>query len=179
MLTFQIGKFYRVPAIKTLRKSHWYGMWMPIIGPLHRDIEILKFPPEHWHVDWRFAPERALKLCRYKQPYSEVVQVLAYDHCDWMPADQKYPQIEGGVEMKRMRCKRAWPQYPHTLIQRHWGPALEKAFSECKLKPGLICPHRGISLEGAHREGDVVTCPGHGLRWNVKTGELVTTTPTD
>ena len=25
-----------------------------------------------------------------------------------------------------------------------------------------------------YRDGDVVTCPGHGLRWNVKTGELVT-----
>lgn len=32
------------------------------------------------------------------------------------------------------------------------------------------CPHRGGPLGEGYLEGDVVTCPWHGWRFNVKTG---------
>ena len=35
------------------------------------------------------------------------------------------------------------------------------------------CTHRGCSLSKGRLEGDVVTCPCHGSRFNVKTGAIV------
>jgi 3-phenylpropionate/trans-cinnamate dioxygenase ferredoxin component len=35
------------------------------------------------------------------------------------------------------------------------------------------CNHMGGPLEKGTLEGDVVTCPLHGSKWNVKTGTLV------
>ena len=35
---------------------------------------------------------------------------------------------------------------------------------------GNTCPHRGGPLGEGYLEGDVVTCPWHGWRFNVKTG---------
>lgn len=44
---FQVGKFYRVPTVKTTDIHRPTG-YVPIIGPLHSDAEIIKFPHEHW-----------------------------------------------------------------------------------------------------------------------------------
>ncbi len=34
-----------------------------------------------------------------------------------------------------------------------------------------ICPHQGASFEGGPLDGEIVTCPLHGWRLNVITGE--------
>jgi nitrite reductase/ring-hydroxylating ferredoxin subunit len=38
---------------------------------------------------------------------------------------------------------------------------------------GNKCTHRGCSLSMGRLEGEVVTCPCHGSRFNVKTGAVV------
>jgi 3-phenylpropionate/trans-cinnamate dioxygenase ferredoxin subunit len=38
---------------------------------------------------------------------------------------------------------------------------------------GDKCTHRGCSLSKGRLEGEVVTCPCHGSRFNVKTGAIV------
>ena len=38
---------------------------------------------------------------------------------------------------------------------------------------GDKCTHRGCSLSKGRLEGEVVTCPCHGSRFNVKTGAVV------
>jgi nitrite reductase/ring-hydroxylating ferredoxin subunit len=38
---------------------------------------------------------------------------------------------------------------------------------------GSECNHMGGQLEKGKLEGNVVTCPRHGSRWDVKTGKLV------
>ncbi len=176
-MTYEVGKFYNVPCIKTTRDAAWCGEWMPVIGPLHSDAEIIKFPASHWHIDWRFVLSSAMRHVRTETPYGNVVQRIAYEHHPDDFSIYKQPLIEGDVVVRRMKCKRDWPPYPHAKQQRHWGPELEKAFAGCKLGPGMVCPHRGVPLDGAQRDGDVVTCPGHGLRWNIKTGELVLSPP--
>lgn len=40
-----------------------------------------------------------------------------------------------------------------------------------------ICPHRGGPLGEGSLEGDVVTCPWHGFRYNVTTGQCVGPNP--
>jgi nitrite reductase/ring-hydroxylating ferredoxin subunit len=36
-----------------------------------------------------------------------------------------------------------------------------------------VCNHMGGPLEKGKLDGEVVTCPWHGSRWDVKTGKLV------
>ena len=174
-MTYEIGKFYRVPCIRTTKLYSYGGaQWMPIIGPEHEDKEFVGFDPTHWHIDWRFAGERAFKevtrLPMKSGPHSHCYAAVV-QRWGWNDPALGRALTEGEPVMRRMKCKREWPAYPFTAAK--WLPKLEAAYADCKLKPGLVCPHKGLPLEHAARDGDVATCPGHGLRWNVRTGELV------
>jgi hypothetical protein len=173
---YEVGKFYRVPCIRTTKRYTYGGaQWLPIIGPEHSDKEFINFPASHWHIDWRFAGARTFKEATlfprkegpHSQCYSAVVQ-----RWGWGDPVFGHAITDGEPVIRRMKCKRDWPAYPYSAAT--WLPALEAAYAGSKIKPGMICPHRGLPLDGAPRDGDVVTCPGHGLRWNFKTGELVT-----
>jgi hypothetical protein len=80
------------------------------------------------------------------------------------------PFTTGEVVLRLRKCRREFPEYPRELAS--WLPALEKSCSGLTMQ-NMTCPHRGTPLESCSPDGDVVTCPAHGLRWNVKTGELV------
>jgi hypothetical protein len=181
---FEIGKRYSVPCVKTV-KNHkwdrlWRGEWIPVIGPEHQDAEIIGFPWKHWHVDWRFASEGVFKrTVRQKFGFQDSGIVFNYV-LQRFPVQQendgtKYETDEafhlGEVAVRRVTCKRAMPAYPYKLAT--WLPKLATACAGMRMK-NMVCPHRGMPLKGCPLNGDVVTCPGHGLRWNVKTGELVT-----
>lgn len=34
------------------------------------------------------------------------------------------------------------------------------------------CPHNGASLANGHLDGSVLTCPAHGLRFDLRTGRM-------
>jgi len=38
---------------------------------------------------------------------------------------------------------------------------------------GNICPHDGAPLAEGELDGEIVTCPWHGTRFNVRTGEVI------
>lgn len=176
---FEVGKFYRVPCIKTVAKHRWdrlwRGEWVPVMGPEHRDDGAVNFPLLHWHVDWRFASARLWNRLTAHSIYGESG---AFHHVvTHYPSTGKFggelelePFVQGEVELKRRKCLRPLPTYPLKLAQ--WMPKLNEECAHLKLK-NMVCPHRGLPLKGCPQDGDVVTCPGHGLRWNVKTGELV------
>lgn len=48
------GNSYPRPHVRCV----WHNRirWIPVLGPPHSDKEILNFPPEHLHVDYRFLP---------------------------------------------------------------------------------------------------------------------------
>lgn len=75
------------------------------------------------------------------------------------------------LRTRRLKCKAQWPAYPDAKSV-HWLGALEMAYSGQRLKRGLVCPHKGTDLSTIKPDGMVITCPLHGLRWNVRTGEL-------
>lgn len=168
-----VGKFYQVPCVLALKRAWCGAIWLPVVGPLHEDHGPVNFPWPHWHIDWRFAPERAyeyatvLSVSPYGRPIQEKEQRAwrgeEYDCKDLVDK-------EAGVQLRKMKCKRELPAYP--LKAAKWLPELNKQFAGCKAKDG-ICPHRGLPLVG-HTADGVTTCPGHGLRWRVDTGELVT-----
>ncbi len=167
---YEVGKFYKVPCVKATTRFNLGGGLIPIMGPLHSDAEFINFPHPHWHIDFRFLGAHAWGRVHQRRFHGDSA---CYTH-----VAQKDPHWGGpildhafGVQTRRMQCKRAFPLYPYKLAT--WLPKLKAAFSDHRLKPGLVCPHKGISLADCPRDGDVVTCPGHGLRWNVKTGALV------
>jgi hypothetical protein len=170
---YEVGKFYRVPCIKTTKRcSYGHGAFVPIIGPEHADAEFLNFPHSHWHIDWRFASAQVFSRAHWGhlRPSSHVYAVVL-QRWAWGSPLYNHAFIEGDVVMKRMKCKRVLPPYP--FKDAKWLPKLEAAFASARMT-GMVCPHKGLPLEGCPLDGDVVQCPGHGLRWNIKTGELVT-----
>lgn len=161
-----VGKFYQVPCVLALKRA-WCGAgWVPVLGPLHSDEGVVNFPPPHWHIDWRFAPTHMLTEASVfsRSPLGQPIQ-----QSEWRgPHDVVDRAV--GVQMRKMKCKRTPLEYP--IQKAKWIPELNEEFKGCKAKNG-ICPHRGLPLVG-HTENGITTCPGHGLRWHVDTGELVT-----
>lgn len=61
-----------------------------------------------------------------------------------------------------------WDSYVHEL---------DKQFKDVKIKTKKdcrVCPHQKIKLDSFIKEDQgSIRCPGHGLNWNLKTGELI------
>lgn len=169
--TVEVGKRYLVPCIRVDRPERpdvgpALG-WLPVIGPAHEDAAILHFPIVHYHYDWRFVstPQARRLYVFYKGRLQEF----------W--AHSKVETASGVIEKewRAVRCRRVMSDFPAIARGSSFDQAgLEDAFASQRLKPDCrVCPHRGLPLNGLPvREGAVV-CPGHGLRWNLTTGELV------
>jgi hypothetical protein len=157
-----VGRYYRVPSVY-VKDFHDFIGWLPILGPRHEDAEIVAFPWQHFHVDWRFAPA---KLCR-RLSWRGPEYVLAYPlQC---PDSRGAKVIVEGPTLQRMKMKRPQFQFPDN---GGWVDRLRRHHACDKIVQGR-CPHRGLPVEAMHREGDILTCPGHGLRFNALTGEAL------
>ena len=191
-MIYQVGRFYNVLHVRTKwpdeydnRKPHW----VPVIGPAHNDIEVIGFEPEHWHVDFRFLDARTKRRAAAKdiegaEVYSLPVSAIwpedydstsrhrsGYITVSSIPSADPVIDSSRYLRVKRSRCKADYPGSPFTLP---WLRELERAYADTRLKAGLICPHKGADLSTFEPdERDCVTCPLHGLTWNVRTGELV------
>lgn len=183
-IAFEVGKFYKVPCIKTVERlkdgyrPYWCGEWVPVMGPLHRDVGPVNFPWLHWHVDLRFVSAKVyaeLNKVWHGSPFATPLQKFSLKWETGGPqgmgerTDDSF--VDGDVVERRLKCKRQFPAYPFTKAK--WLSKLAGELKDVRMQ-GMVCPHRGIPLNGCPLDGDVVTCPGHGLRWNVKTGEVVT-----
>lgn len=157
--SFKIGCFYKVPTVRG--KIYHVDRDWPVLGPKHEDAKYISFPYQHFHVDWRFVPERDLKQITSGH-LSPLLGLPLVEGVGLLNALLPPPVI------RRRQCHRGFPIFPRAI----WDGNLQAAFAEHKLKD-MICPHRGLPLNGCPMDGDIVTCPGHGLKWNVRTGELV------
>lgn len=161
-----VGKFYAVPAVRVTTWNSFRG-WLPVVGPKHEDADFINFPWSHFHIDWRFAPGRMLVYCGGWR---------GQDHALAWPVqcpDSYGKQVILEASLRRMKCKREAIRFPVERAEEKWLPALRDKYACAKLIKG-VCPHRGIPVSAMHRDGDVLTCPGHGLSWHAITGELVT-----
>lgn len=168
-MTYEVGKFYKVPCVR--------GMWhhltrdWPVMGAFHSDAEIINFKEWHYHIDWRFVS---------KLPLLDVFGSALKGFAD--PPKRNYitplvttPRMNpNGLPkpvMRRRKCQRPH-SLPWEIKKKFWLQDLEKAYAGCKLAAGHVCPHRGYDL--SHEPVDasgIVTCPLHGLRWNINSGE--------
>ena len=158
---YEVGRFYMVPHVRTKWPGYGNPNWIPIIGPSHTDLEVIGFEHEHWHVDFRFL-SAALKRRsrRYHVPGAEVfalpiirVYPLKYirgdgETCEWedsvMVSDLAHKNLkrDSYLRFRRSKCKEQYPELPFPK-GLWWQRDLEAAYSDTRLKPGLICPHRG------------------------------------
>lgn len=175
----EIGRMYLVPCV--------YGIWgtlrdwWPVLGPWHEDREIIGFPKPHYHLDPRFVRELTPHRTRTLTPIM-TVREFSMPMQEWEATTHKgVPVIGTGQKLgdpvlRRRRLRRHMPEYPRAVAP--WLTRLECAYRNHRLKAGLVCPHRGAPLRGLPVDSSgCVTCPLHGLRWNVATGELAPTNP--
>lgn len=165
-----IGKFYMVPAIQVVDWYHFAG-FIPIIGYEHEDSEIINFPAMHFHIDWGFISERAMRHCGPvgHRRYGIIVQRQAHAH-------RKPPRNDGELlaigepVLKRMKYKRRMEPFPHSIAK--WTKPLHEKYACARLINGA-CPHRGVLASQMISDGDTLVCPGHGLRFDRFTGRVV------
>jgi hypothetical protein len=158
-----VGKFYLVQCIidGPLRD------WRPVIGPLHDDVEHFGFKTTHYHYDWRFLADVDCQIIAncFDRPVSRLGGLMAAIG----------PAVE--TRLKRMKCLRPMPVFELAFSTdkagKRWAK-FEQHFSNQSLTSCLKCPHRGIPLANLPKDeqGNVV-CSGHGLKWNLETGKLV------
>ena len=172
-----VGRYYLVPCVR-VSKGRLPGWW-PVTGPRHDDAEIIGFKPEHRHYDLRFiTPAQLDLLCvrgRYDRP--SIWDLLA-GVATGQPDGEAHARVctkLGPVVYRKRLCRREQPIYQvDGALRPRWILPLEKKLEASTVKCGK-CPHRGLPLESLPREPgtDIVTCPGHGLRWDLKTGKMV------
>lgn len=148
-----IGQLYLVPCVPHPRRA---GVWFPVLFPRHIDADPpIDFDRPHFAYDPRFLD---LDLVVPGLAEARAGDVLLHAHVG-----------PGEPELRPLRCLREMPAFPN---RAYWLPELERAYagrrSDCR-----TCPHRGVSLRGLpEREGGLVECPGHGLRWRLRDGAL-------
>lgn len=156
-----LGQYYQVPAVR-VDDFHGFDGWMPVNTPEHEDAEVINYPWQHFHVDWRFAPTSVWKYLSIWHEGSRIFGSVVM-----RTKTNGVPQTVEGPTLKRMKYKRELPPYPHDIAP--WTRRLAEQFACSKLIDGK-CPHRGTPVSAMIREGDILTCPAHGLRWNAITG---------
>lgn len=165
-----VGRFYMVEAVRVIDWHGFHGIWLPIIGPKHEDADVIGFDAVHWHVDWRFASQRVVDRILSIPTSRGTSSVYAWPVSD--PDGWNRKAIDQGPELRRMKCKREWPAMPWEKLNRAWLPKLAAKYACARLKNGK-CPHRGIPVSEMKREGDILICPAHALKWSAITGEAV------
>lgn len=182
----QIGRYYRVPAVFGKWDS-FSARWWPVIGPMHEDAEIVGFDARHYHIDPRFLPERIWRRSLWGNEARSAWRVggdsgrVAAAPVQFAPDDFRnlYGTEMMQPALRRMRCKRGMPDRSWMILRDGrtavgWGATMEGAYADARLKPGMICPHRGAPLASCPVGPDrTVVCPLHGLRWHVDTGALI------
>lgn len=158
----EVGRYYLVPC----RAVHGTSRWYPIHGPLHDDRDI-GIAAKHHHVDLRFMSKR------------QILRWIVWRNTNLPPEVEAMTQVIGdthggrqtAVFYRKVMCKRQMPQFPALAWQERIG---RRFAGHCLNLEHPVCPHKGFSLTGLPQDADgIVTCPGHGLRWNLRTGRLV------
>jgi hypothetical protein len=156
----EIGKFYQVPTVRGVlfyQSADW-----PVLGPMHEDKEIINFPAIHYHLDFRFFNQD--QYAWVKRATNDIPQKFVLH-------EQPNAEKLGPVIFRRRKCQREYPDFP-LKDHRGWLFNLRQKYKK-EVMTDLICPHRGASLRGLPvDEAGCVTCPLHGLRWNLETGRL-------
>ncbi|MEG5059149.1 hypothetical protein QUB60_06570 [Microcoleus sp. A2-C5] len=155
----QCVKSWCPPSFESRFPGGIIPFWIPILPERpHSDAEILKFEPLHYHFDFRFWHDRLINLFFTDGETGE----------DWQARVQLACEV---IEIKQV-VRLCYRNIPILSADYNFLPRLEEAYSNCSLLPGNICPHKGYKLLPNTKHPNLGTCPGHGLAFNFKTGQL-------
>ena len=175
----------RVPCVFGRWLSCKSPRWWPVLpSPLHNDIEHLRFPAWHFHVDGRYLTDAqnamALKFNgrhsakfpnhpMYTYPLVTFVRPQTWEACT---AGANADMVEVTAFLRHCRRtrlllqRRQMPQTPNYSTSRTFLN-LFAAHPDPVAVDGR-CPHKGADLAGLPCNNDgTVTCPLHGLRVRV------------
>jgi len=156
-----IGERYLVKTIKFIRNGlllEW-----PVFSDFHKDNKqdnLLE--EEHYHIDWRFMEEK------YVEEHRKHNQKLS----------NKWKNTNAEYYSPIMKREMIGEVYKEWMYLRDFDiPEIDNSSLRIRLKRSrmrnFICPHHGTNLKSCKAINNVLVCPQHGLKWNVKTGELV------
>jgi hypothetical protein len=160
----QIGDFFMVKTVKFKRNNVIFE-W-PVFADSHTD-EGVGQEKEHYHVDWRFMDNKYILEQRmtFRRHYPGGWG-FATETENYAPI-LKEDMIEESI--KSWQYKRDFK-----LPNKYEFIEVTKEMLACGAKmKKMRCPHHGTNLTSCKPVDGVVTCPQHGLKWNVNTGELV------
>lgn len=166
-----VGRRYKVPCIRRVCcdrfQSDQRADWIPVIGPIHDDKEVIGFAPLHLHRDYRFIKETPFSF-NPSDALSRLGRVQRVNDDDGLNDDDGW-RFTTECAIKHRKCIRLTDVWTPVGFTR----PLEEAYRRCRIGPDALCPHRGIPLAAGARLPDGSTvCVGHGLRWSAK-GELL------
>jgi len=120
----------------------------------HTDVEIINFPAEHYHYDFRFFSQKlAISLI------GEYDKFIISNPDEWMAVVQRADEVISKSYLKKLVCIREMPIFP---LNYSFTSKLEQAYKH-HLLINNVCPHKGYMTFEATRDGCDRICPGHGL----------------
>lgn len=181
-----IGQKYMVPCIEVTNCVYEIDIVVPVMGKQHRDPVLGgQAAMSHIHIDQRFVTEDQMKgLFRrtagdlYPNDETGYITVFAVASSDG--ETQRVFEVE-------KECLREMPGFTHRRrssqgIKTYWhlGQSLDhfgrfEDTMDGKVLKGTckVCPHHGIPLGSITPIDGVITCPGHFLDWDAKTGKRI------
>jgi Rieske [2Fe-2S] domain len=190
-----IGKNYLVRCLKMdgLAASFYPGIeWMPIIGDLHEDSNIIDFNYWHYHIDFRFVPKDSFGLLTQHTLHPEKtgfhfskVMIVKGENLNpktnQSERDQVCHSASGLIEYRKLKCKRVMGEFPAMYpnlfkepIEVRFMRKLQNAYKGCKLKKDHYCPHKRFNLSSIPaNENGIIVCPGHGLAFDKETRKQI------
>jgi nitrite reductase/ring-hydroxylating ferredoxin subunit len=165
-----VGTKYLVPCFFPFRGT-MRPKWYPILlaESTHTDPD-LGVTVEHLHYDSRFIADKDL-LMKDGQPYIASVVV-------GLPAHHTWEQMEESsmIVWKKRTCYRKEQAFPQPQFERLVTDKIKGQYAYTRME-NMTCPHRRTCMKG-HPIKNIdgkqgVTCPAHGLTWNIETGFLI------
>jgi hypothetical protein len=179
----EIGKVYSIPCVfgtpnffNRYLESKKECQWIPVFLPSHEDSEYRirerivndkneyyyeKDPSEkhHFHLDPRFIPVEWTIIQTFgrtsspKITYEGIIFPVKYE-----------------IEYKNMPCLRleCGDTNPHYILGHRFVQDYREQSLNC-----MRCPHKGIDLRSIQAINDIISCPGHGLKFNAKTLQCI------
>jgi hypothetical protein len=166
-----VGKMYKVPCIRRVHSGKFRDLsgrgWIPVIGPIHDDKELIGFESLHLHYDSRFLTVKGNRV--HSDSLSRLREVESLEDVFVHLGPVQYA-------LKLRKCRRLTDVWTPVRFTR----PLEEAHRRCRIGPDCLCPHRKIPLAlGARLQDGSVVCAGHGLRWSAEGHLLPLEDPTE
>lgn len=156
----EVGRTYDVPCIVLTPR-----VALPVLtAEPHADPE-LGVSAEHHHYDTRFLLDwelegLAARLVGYERPVDDAPAVMLV---------VERARVGKVIRRENRSCLRETPTFPSEVAA--WSQGLAPTYSGRKWRGGCrACPHRGTPLRGLEPVGGRITCPAHGLKFDVETG---------